>query len=80
MKRIDKIINQVESGELSGENLITELKVLKALIENVENHLNALKESAKESWKKESDEGSLARSVAYETSLELLTTNMGEGE
>lgn len=80
MKRIDKIINQVESGELSGENLITELKVLKALIENVENLLSALKESAKESWKKESDEGDLGRSTAYETSLRLLTINMEEGE
>lgn len=80
MKRIDKIINQVESGELSGENLITELKVLKALIENVENHLNSLKESAKESWEKESDEGDLGRSTAYETSLRLLTINMEEGE
>lgn len=80
MKRIDKIINQVESGELSGENLITELKVLKALIENVETHLNALKESAKESWKKESDEGDLGRSTAYETSLKLFTINMKEGE
>lgn len=80
MKRIDKIINQVESGELSGENLITELKVLKALIENVENHLNALKESAKESWKKESDEGDLGRSTAYDTSLKLFTINMEEGE
>ena len=80
MKRIDKIINQVESGELSGENLITELKVLKALIENVETHLNALKESTKESWKKESDEGDLGRSTAYETSLKLFTINMKEGE
>lgn len=80
MKRIEKIIKQVESGELSGEELITELNVLKSLIENVENHLNALKESAKENWKKESDEGSLSCSVAYETSLELFTTNMEEGE
>lgn len=80
MKRIEKIIKQVESGELSGENLITELEVLKALIENVENHLGALKESAKETWKKESDETALGRSTAYETSLELLTINMEEGE
>ena len=80
MKRIEKIIKQVESGELSGEELITELSVLKAMIENVENHLNALKKSSKESWKKESDEGSLARSIAYETSLELLTINMEEGD
>ena len=80
MKRIEKIIKQVESGKLSGEELITELKVLKAMIDNVENHLNALKKSSKESWKKESDEGSLARSIAYETSLELLTINMEEGD
>lgn len=80
MKRIEKIINQVESGELSGENLITELKVLKALIDNVENHLESLKKRAMLDCLNEEDTGSYARSIAYGTALELLTINMEEGE
>lgn len=80
MKRIDKIINQVESGELSGENLITELKVLKALIENVETHLKSLKKRAMLDYLNEEDTGSYARSTAYGTALELLTINMEEGD
>ena len=81
MKRIEKIIKQVESGELSGENLITELTVLKALIDNVENHLKSLKKTAMlDSIQEEEDTGSYARSIAYGTALELLTINMEEGE
>ena len=80
MKRIEKIIKQVESGELSGENLITELKVLKALIDNVENHLKSLKKNAMLDSMKEGDTGSYARSIAYGTALELFTINMEEGK
>ena len=80
MKRIEKIIKQVESEELSGENLITELKVLKALIDNVENHLKSLKKNDMLDSMNEEDTGSYARSIAYGTALELLTINMEEGE
>lgn len=80
MKRIEKIINQVESGELSGENLITELKVLKALIDNVETHLKSLKKRAMLDSMNEEDTGSYARSIAYGTALYLLEINMEEGE
>ena len=80
MKRIEKIINQVESGELSGENLITELKVLKALIDNVESHLKSLKKYAMLDSMNEEDTGSYARSIAYGTALCLLEINMEEGE
>ena len=80
MKRIEKIIKQVESGELSGENLITELKVLKALIDNVESHLKSLKKYAMLDSMNEEDTGSYARSIAYVNELELFKINMEEGE
>ena len=65
MKRIEKIIKQVESGELSGENLITELKVLKALIDNVESHLKSLKKYAMLDSMNEEDTGSYSPSSIF---------------
>ena len=78
MKRIEKIIKQVRENKLDKENLIIELEVLKALIENVEKSLESLKQDALLSCVKEEDKESYARSIAYGTSLMLLEINMEE--
>lgn len=79
-KRITRIIEQIRNKTITDDEIISELKVLESLINNVEEHLESLKNLALEDYEKEGNISSFARSVAYETSLELLTINMEEGD
>jgi len=80
MKRIEKIISKLNDEDYKKEGLKEDLKTLKILLENVESHLKELERLAYEDYKKEYDEGSLTRSLAYGTALMLLEKNMEEGE
>ena len=79
-KRITKIIEQIKNEAITDDEVILELKVLESLIDNVEEHLESLKNLALEDYEKEGNMSSFSRSVAYETSLMLLKSNMEEGE
>ena len=79
-KRITRIIEQIKNKTITNDEIISELEVLESLINNVEEHLESLKNLALEDYEKEENMSSFARSVAYETSLKLFTINMEEGE